>query len=81
MIEFRSKSTVSLVDCYGSDARFVSTARVSTARDMLPVGTDVERFLNFLVANRHGSPFEHAVMTFRVETPIFVAREFMRHRI
>jgi thymidylate synthase (FAD) len=31
--------------------------------------------------DRHGSPFEHAVFTFRIEAPIFVFREFMRHRM
>jgi thymidylate synthase (FAD) len=31
--------------------------------------------------NRHGTPFEHNAFTFRIECPIFVAREFMRHRI
>src|SRR3982751_5344817 len=36
--------------------------------------------INFLYQNRHNSPFEHAAMTFYIETPIFVAREFMRHR-
>lgn len=36
--------------------------------------------INFLYRERHNSPFEHATMTFYIETPIFVAREFMRHR-
>jgi thymidylate synthase (FAD) len=36
--------------------------------------------INFLYGNRHMSPFEHGFMTFYIETPIFVAREFMRHR-
>lgn len=36
--------------------------------------------INFLYRERHNSPFEHATMKFYIETPIFVAREFMRHR-
>lgn len=41
----------------------------------------VKGVINFLVANRHGTPFEHNSVTFRVKAPIFVWREFMRHRI
>ncbi len=37
--------------------------------------------IKFLMSNRHGSPFEHSFMMFRISTPIFVWREFMRHRI
>ena len=37
--------------------------------------------INFLMRDRHGSPFEHNSMTFYVQAPIFVFREFMRHRI
>jgi len=36
--------------------------------------------INFLYRERHMSPFEHGSLTFVVDTPIFVAREFMRHR-
>ena len=36
--------------------------------------------INFLYGNKHMSPFEHNWMTFYIETPLFVAREFMRHR-
>lgn len=39
------------------------------------------RFIRFLLLNRHGSPFEHVVFTFFVSAPIFVFREFMRHRM
>jgi thymidylate synthase (FAD) len=37
--------------------------------------------INYLMRDRHGSPFEHNSMTFYVQAPIFVFREFMRHRI
>jgi thymidylate synthase (FAD) len=39
-----------------------------------------EGLINFLYGNKHMSPFEHNWMTFYIETPIFVGREFMRHR-
>lgn len=37
--------------------------------------------INYLMRKRHGSPFEHNSLTFYIKAPIFVAREFMRHRI
>jgi thymidylate synthase (FAD) len=37
--------------------------------------------INYLMRDRHGSPFEHNAFTFYIEAPIFVFREFMRHRI
>ena len=46
------------------------------AEDQTPVGG----LINFLYRERHMSPFEHGSLTFVVDTPIFVAREFMRHR-
>lgn len=67
----------------GSDADIVRAARVST------VGVELAQegksaapgLINYLMKNRHGSPFEHTAMKFRVEAPIFVFREWMRHRI
>lgn len=40
----------------------------------------ISGLINFLYRERHMSPFEHGSFTFLVDTPIFVAREFMRHR-
>lgn len=40
----------------------------------------IEGLINFLYRERHMSPFEHGSLTFFVDCPIFVAREFMRHR-
>lgn len=40
----------------------------------------IKGLINFLYRNRHMSPFEHGSFTFAIDTPIFVAREFMRHR-
>jgi thymidylate synthase (FAD) len=41
----------------------------------------VEGLINYLMEHKHGSPFEHGSATFRIEAPIFVFREFHRHRI
>lgn len=89
-IEFRSEMTVELVRSQASDADVLFAARVSTQGDqsLADVGatasTDPQRdrgLINYLMRDRHGSPFEHNSMTFYVQAPIFVFREFMRHRI
>ena len=85
-ITFRSDVTVELVKHSASDADVVFAARVSTGgeRSLEDVGVDAsgsEGLIKYLARERHGSPFEHAVMTFYVQAPIFVWREHMRHRI
>ena len=85
-IIFREDMSVELVKSSASDADVVWAARVSTAGDksLEDVGVDAsksEGLLNYLARERHGSPFEHTSMTFFVSAPIFVFREFMRHRI
>jgi thymidylate synthase (FAD) len=79
-IQFRSDMTVELIDSMGGDASVVRSARVSSGSSSDDDSRDVG-LINYLMRDRHGSPFEHAVFTFRIEAPIFVFREFMRHRI
>ena len=83
-LTFRSDMTVDLIDSMGNDDSVIRAAKVSTLTDttvneMSDAGK--EKFIDFLVANRHGSPTESVVFTFRIEAPIFVWREFQRHRI
>lgn len=81
---FRSDMTVDLINFMGNDDTVIRAAKVSTITDATVdemSDADKEKFIDFLVANRHGSPFEHVVFTFRIEAPIFVWREFMRHRM
>ena len=85
-IVFRSDVTVELVKSSASDADVIWAARVSTAgeQSMDEIGEDPAKsagLINYLARERHGSPFEHTSMTFFVSAPIFVFREFMRHRI
>jgi thymidylate synthase (FAD) len=81
-VEFRSKGSVSLQDYMGDDCTIVNAARVSFARNgPLEVGDAERGLIRFLLENRHGTPFEHVTFTFLVECPIFVAREWFRHRI
>ena len=78
--------TVELVRSSAADADVLFAARVSTMGEhsLQDVGADATRssgLINYLMRDRHGSPFEHNSMTFYVQAPIFVFREFMRHRI
>ena len=83
---FRSDVTVELVKHTASDSDVLWAARVSTAgeQSLEELQKDPERskgLINYLMRDRHGSPFEHNSMTFFISAPIFVFREFMRHRV
>ncbi|WP_425543589.1 FAD-dependent thymidylate synthase [Streptomyces luteireticuli] len=83
---FRSDVTVELVKHSAADSDVLWAARVSTAgeQSLEEITKDPERskgLINFLMRDRHGSPFEHNSMTFFINAPIFVFREFMRHRV
>jgi len=80
-IKFRSDFDVELVDHAGSDELICRAARVSTLGAASLETTESAGLINFLMRKRHGSPFEHSMMVFRISAPIFVWREFMRHRI
>ena len=71
---------VELLDHMGNDLTVVNAARVSLARESHELSPRDKRLIHFLMANRHSSPFEHAVMSFRVKAPIFVVRHWERHR-
>lgn len=87
-LTFRSDMRIELLDVMGSDRSLLAAMLVSTQGDeslqQLDEAcepTNMRGRLNFLMANRHGTPFEHAAMTFYVEAPIAVFREWHRHRI
>lgn len=80
-ITLRSYFDVDLVQSVGSDEMICKAARVSTLAAEAIDSKESEGLIKFLMFNRHGSPFEHGSMTFRITAPIFVWREFMRHRI
>ena len=85
-ITFRSDVTVELVKASASDADVLFAARVSTKgeQSLEDVDGDASRsagLINYLMRDRHGSPFEHTSFTFFVRAPIFMWREHMRHRI
>jgi thymidylate synthase (FAD) len=77
--------TVELIKHAASDADVIWAARVSTKGEQTldELERDPARsagLINYLMRDRHGTPFEHSSLTFYVQAPIFVFREFMRHR-
>lgn len=85
-VRLRDHVSVELVKHNAADTDVLWAARVSTAgeQSLDEMAKDPERskgLINFLMRDRHGSPFEHNSMTFLVSAPIFVFREFMRHRV
>jgi thymidylate synthase (FAD) len=92
-IRFRSDVTVELVRSSAHDSDVLFAARVSTQGEQTLESSQLDGaqteqdekrnrgLINYLMRDRHGSPFEHNSMTFYVQAPIFVFREFMRHRI
>jgi thymidylate synthase (FAD) len=82
LIELVSNSDVLLVKHNASDVDVARAAWVSNyGGDAREKDTDrIAGLINFLYRERHMSPFEHGSLTFFIDTPIFVAREFMRHR-
>lgn len=72
---------VDLLDSMANDLAVVNAARVSFATRKEVMELSDERLIMFLMRERHTSPFEHAVFRFHVRAPIFVVREWQRHRM
>ncbi len=70
---------VRLVDYMGGDSRIVAAARVSYGAGTTTVRRD-KILIDYLMSQMHTSPFEQVVMTFHAKMPIFVARQWIRHR-
>ena len=80
-ITLHNHGHVHLEDWMGSDLHIVNNARVSFDQESTEM-TDRERgLLNFLMRERHGSPWESVVFRFDVKAPVFVFREWIRHRM
>jgi len=71
---------VSLIDYVGDDLTVVNAARVSFGARSDVLEKKDEGLIKFLMREKHASPFEHVVFQFYIKCPIFVAREWMRHR-
>jgi thymidylate synthase (FAD) len=70
---------VRLIDYMGDDAAIVQAARVSYGRGTKQVSGD-RGLINYLMRHRHTSPFEMCELKLHVKLPIFVARQWIRHR-
>jgi len=73
------KGFIRLLDYLGGDDRVVQSARVSYGEGTKSYREDAA-LIDYLLRNRHTSPFEQVVLTFHVKLPIFVARQWIRHR-
>lgn len=80
-VTLRSDIPVEEVQQVGSDEMIVRAARVSHGADAEAASPAKQAgLLRHLTAFRHGRPFEHGLLTVRVEAPLFVWREWMTHR-
>lgn len=78
---FKPHGWIELESYSGTDLDIVNAAKVSFAKQSEKYGSAEEGVLKFLMRERHGSPFEHNYFKFHVRAPIFVIREWQRHRI
>ncbi|MGA1697543.1 MAG: FAD-dependent thymidylate synthase, partial [Ilumatobacteraceae bacterium] len=71
-----------LLDNYmADDLSVVNSARVSFGKRSTEMEEADKKLIAFLMREKHGTPFEHNSFRFHVQAPIFVAREWFRHRI
>lgn len=75
-----SKTEVTYIDHMGSDASVVNAARVSFAKQAEQYTQEQnDKLITYLAKHNHKSPFNHAFLSFRVKTSIFVARQLVKH--
>ncbi len=70
-----------LDDAMADDLSVVNSARVSFGRMVTEMSDSDAGLIRFLMRDRHGTPFEHNAFRFHIRCPLFVAREWFRHRI
>lgn len=71
---------INLLDFIGGDLSIVNAARVSFASQEEELTDKSIGLINYLLKNKHATPFEHVVFKFHIKCPIFIAREWFRHR-
>lgn len=74
-------SSVELLRVSGSDLDIANAARVSYGRISHEISERDYKLISFLMEHNHSSPFEHNQLSFRIKAPIFIARQWMRHRM
>ena len=78
-IELLDHGFVRVIDYMGDDAAIVQAARVSYGRGTKQVSQD-KGLINYLMRHRHSTPFEMCEIKLHVKLPVFVARQWIRHR-
>lgn len=76
-----SISSLQLIRSSGSDVDIVNAARVSYGKYVTEMTDRDAKLIDFLIKHHHTSPLEHNQLSFRVKAPIFVVRQWMRHRM
>jgi len=74
-------SGVTLIRVSGSDIDIVNAARVSYGKFTAQISEKDTKLIKFLLEHKHDTPFEHNQLSFRIKAPIFVVRQWMRHRM
>lgn len=69
-----------LLDSMGNDLRIVNAAQASFGKFSTEYGHRESRILNSLIREEHGVPFEHVLFTFHMTLPLFLARQYVKHR-
>ena len=73
------KGFIRVIDYMGDDSSIVQAARVSYGKGTKKINQD-KNLINYLLSHRHSTPFEMNEIKFHVKLPIFVARQWIRHR-
>lgn len=73
------KGFIRVIDYMGNDASIVQAARVSYGKGTKKLNQD-RNLINYLLSHRHSTPFEMNEIKFHIKLPIFVARQWIRHR-
>jgi len=79
MVKFLNKGFVKCLDVMGTDHTIAESARVSTGSNK-KTPEDDEKLIKYMIEHKHTSPFEFAELTFHIKVPIFVMRQWVRHR-
>ena len=80
-VDVLDKGYVRLVDSMGSDLSVVNAARVSYDKETEEISERDRKLINFLIREKHTSPFRHASVTFEVYAPLVVARQWWKYAV
>lgn len=81
LVEFPTGGFIRLDASMADDLSVVNSARVSFGKRVEAMSESDGGLIRYLLKNQHGTPFEHNCFRFHVKAPLFVAREWFRHRI